>query len=468
MATNTYVALKTYTAPSPTSAVTFDLTGISGYTDLVLVIGSLGMNQAASAGKLRFNGDAGAHYSNTIMWGNGSTSASYRENNSNNIRIYGFNSGPTGSGNNDNVILQIQNYANTTTYKTILGRSNLTQVELAAMVGLWRGSTGSSTEAITSLTITSYNGTDTFTTGTTFNLYGIANADIGALATGGIITYDSTYYYHTFGSNGTFTPKQSLTADVLVVAGGGSGGGYAGGGGGAGGLLAYTSQSLVSGTGYACTIGAGAAGGVSTPGNGTSSQFTSLTAPAGGGYGAIGGGVTSWNASAGGSGGGGGSSNPTASGAAGTSGQGYAGGNGGGAGGNYVGGGGGGSGAVGETAATQTPTTAPSGGSGTSAYSSWVIATTIGEVINGGGYIAGGGGGSKSNNAAPTVTNRSFGGYGGGGRGASMDASGSTLISAEAGKINTGSGGGGGGVVANTNTCASGGSGVIIIRYPKA
>jgi len=61
-------------------------------------------------------------------------------------------------------------------------------------------------------------------------------------ATGGTITSDATYWYHTFSANGTFTPLLSISGcEVLIVAGGG-GGGYgsaASGGGGAGGLLYF-------------------------------------------------------------------------------------------------------------------------------------------------------------------------------------------------------------------------------------
>jgi hypothetical protein len=71
---------------------------------------------------------------------------------------------------------------------------------------------------------------------------------------------DGTYYYHMFPFTGTFTPTQSITADVLVIAGGGGGGGNWGGGGGAGGLLYFSSQSLTA-TGYTCTVGAGGTGG---------------------------------------------------------------------------------------------------------------------------------------------------------------------------------------------------------------
>ena len=38
MATNTYVALKTYTIPSTQATYTFDLTGITGYTDLFIEV----------------------------------------------------------------------------------------------------------------------------------------------------------------------------------------------------------------------------------------------------------------------------------------------------------------------------------------------------------------------------------------------------------------------------------------------
>ena len=63
--------------------------------------------------------------------------------------------------------------------------------------------------------------TGNYAIGSTFTLYGIANADTGALATGGVITYDSTYYYHTFGSNGTFTSATGFAADDIILDGDG-------------------------------------------------------------------------------------------------------------------------------------------------------------------------------------------------------------------------------------------------------
>jgi len=74
-------------------------------------------------------------------------------------------------------------------------------------------------------------------------------------ATGGTTVLSNGYWYHTFTSSGTFTPLQSLTVDLIVMAGGGAGGSAYAGGGGAGGFLDFTSQSVTA-TGYTVTVGA--------------------------------------------------------------------------------------------------------------------------------------------------------------------------------------------------------------------
>jgi hypothetical protein len=58
-------------------------------------------------------------------------------------------------------------YANTTTYKTVLSRGNEAAAEVNAEVGLWR-----STVAITSLALDLETGID-FSIGSNFKLYGI-------------------------------------------------------------------------------------------------------------------------------------------------------------------------------------------------------------------------------------------------------------------------------------------------------
>jgi len=439
MATNTYVALDKVTVSSATATVNF--TSIpQGYTDLVLVCNVISTTNAANYVYLQYNGDTATNYSTTILSGNGSSAVSTRFTNRTNFNIDYYATPNTQVGNR---IVQIQNYSNTTTYKTGLVRANRAGNGTDAMVGLWR-----STAAITSILITC--DSDTFAAGSTFSLYGIAAASVGAKATGGTIYSDDQYYYHVFGSTGTFTPLQSLSADILSIAAGGGAG--INSGGGAGGVLLLSSQSLTT-TGYTCTVGAGGTAGSGNPvvgaTNGANSQFGGLTAAVGGGYGGVESGTRA--GSAGGSGGGEGAAG-TGGGGAGTSGQGNAGGTSGGFSGNFPGGGGGGAGAVGGNATSGT--VAGNGGNGTSTYNSWSLATGFGQNVSGTYYFAGGGGGSLFTISGGTP---GTGGYGGGGAG----------NSASPGIAGTANTGGGGGATNSRGTGGNGGSGLVIVRYAK-
>jgi hypothetical protein len=161
---STYTPIATYTAPSAQSSYTF--TSIpSTYTDLVIV-SNHGVSTATANFFIRFNGDTGTNYSSTTLKGNGSAASSARLSNINRIVFDG--DGASTSITNVNVI-NFQNYANSTTYKTVIGRSNDATYATAAIVGLWRD-----TAAITSITL----GIDghNFITGSTFTLYGIAAA----------------------------------------------------------------------------------------------------------------------------------------------------------------------------------------------------------------------------------------------------------------------------------------------------
>jgi len=432
MATNTYVALDKVTVGSAVSTVT--LSSISGsYTDLVLVIN--GTASTANNHLIRFNGDTGSNYSYTDLYGDGSSAGSGRASNTTGIFI--------GNGSNTNYtkIVQIMNYSNTTTNKTVLNRQNAPAEAVAAEVGLWR-----STAAITSITV--YTAAGNMNTGTTLSLYGIAAASVGAKATGGTIYSDDLYYYHVFGSTGTFTPLSSLAVDYLVVGAGGGSGGYRGGGGGAG--AASTSSATLSATGYTVTVGAGGSAGSSSQngsgGAGNSSSINSYTST-GGGYG--GGGAAS-SASAGGSGASGGGGGGVDSGTGAAGGTGSQGTNGGAGGTSRMGGGGGGYLVAG--------TNGGAGGAGTSVYSSWGIATGIGQNVSGTYWLSGGGGGGSGQLAS------NAGGNGGGGAGG-FKATGT------AGLANTGGGAGGGARDEDNGTQyagATGGSGVVIVRYLKA
>ena len=222
-----------------------------------------------------------------------------------------------------------------------------------------------------------------------------------------------------------WTSGSSVSASYLVVAGGGAGSVNAAGGG-AGGYTTGTT-SLNPTQSYTVIVGAGGSPGT-LPGNGSNSQFASLTASVGGG-----GGNTNSGTGNGGSGGGGIDNATYQTGGTGTSGQGNNGGNSLVA--NHSNGGGGGAGAV--------------GSSGTSSNIGGVGGVGLSNSISGSAiYYAGGGGGAGPSGG-------SAGGNGGGGSGNSGSAG-------NPGTSNTGGGGGGGYAAAGSN----GGSGVVIISYP--
>jgi hypothetical protein len=449
MATNTYVALDKATVTTATPSVTFSSFG-AAYTDLVIVANT----QLTSSGQsllYQFNSDTNTNYSLTILKGNGTSATSDRRSNINYQLAAGWDAGLPTSTSFATAIINVQNYSNSTTYKTSICRgSNAAGGDVTATVNLWR-----SNAVITSITL--YAGAGNIAVGSTFSLYGIAASSVGAKATGGVITSDSEYYYHTFFSSGTFTPTQSLTCDYVAVAGGGAGaGGYStnakGGGGGAGGYIssvgpsggggsAVSPLSLTS-TAYTITIGAGASGRDGGSGGGlqgsnssiAGSGLTTVTAIGGGGGGTF--------AGTGTTGGSGGTGGPGAAGFAGTTNQGYGGGsslaysndtNGG-------GGGGGGAGSVGANAVS--PNVAGAGGSGLT----WNLSGTTLSLAGGGG------GGAVVNNGTATF---------GGGAGGTGNGSGNSAT------INTGGGGGGGSSNNGFTSGGNGGSGIVIVRYAK-
>lgn len=164
--TVTYEAIQSYTITGSPNTVTFN--SFSGYTDLVLVANARG-NYADALGimRIRFNGDSSSNYSMTQLYGNGSTATSARVSNQSSFGLE-YTSGNSDTANVFSpVIINIQNYSNSTTNKTLLARTNNAGVRTVAQVGLWR-----STSAITSITIEEVLGTN-WAVGSTFSLYGI-------------------------------------------------------------------------------------------------------------------------------------------------------------------------------------------------------------------------------------------------------------------------------------------------------
>ncbi len=257
-------------------------------------------------------------------------------------------------------------------------------------------------------------------------------------ATGGSIsTLSNGDKVHTFTSGGTFTPANNCSPEVLVVAGGGGSGGggntgwYSGGGGGGG--LIYNPSYSINAQSYSVTVGSGGSAGLqsgdtgSSGGKGGDSVFNTLTA-IGGGYGGgnPGGPARGGN---GGSGGGGALYNNT--GGSGTSGQGNSGGS------------------------VQGQCGGAGGGAG-----------SYGGDCLGVAYVSGYGGDAGS--GLPYSISGNFKYYAGGGAGAGQTTNGygdpavGSTATSTAGAANTGSGGGG--VVSQGGR--TGGSGVVIIRYP--
>ena len=162
---STYEKIATNTLSSAAATVTFS--SISGtYTDLVLVMNIVPESNAGGQNcLLRFNGDTGSNYSFTWLLGSGTITESERRSNQTSIGRIDFytTTVPT------TAIVSINNYANTTTYKTTLARSSVADAATRANVGLWRN-----TAAINEIIILIDSGN--FGVGATFTLYGIKAA----------------------------------------------------------------------------------------------------------------------------------------------------------------------------------------------------------------------------------------------------------------------------------------------------
>ena len=161
---STYTPIATTTLGSATASYTFSSIP-STYTDLVVVAVLTGTPNGINP-QIEYNGDTGSNYSLTWVRGNGSAASSTRYSNQTSAYLgYIRNDQPSP------IIINIENYANTTTYKTCLFRWNTAGDEVGAGVALWR-----STAAINAVKIKSANPADSFTIGSTFTLYGIAAA----------------------------------------------------------------------------------------------------------------------------------------------------------------------------------------------------------------------------------------------------------------------------------------------------
>lgn len=164
----TYTPIATQALTTSAASVTFSSIP-SIYTDLVLVTTVI----AATGGVedytplMQVNGDTAANYSTIRLTGNGASAATQNTSDQNFARIQ--TDGYLSSTIPQNSIINIMNYANTTTYKTFLQRANQADTVANAAVSLWR-----STSAISSITFFIHTGNAGI--GSTFTLYGILKA----------------------------------------------------------------------------------------------------------------------------------------------------------------------------------------------------------------------------------------------------------------------------------------------------
>ncbi len=168
---STYTPIQTYTATGSTTEVITFSSIPSTYTDLML-IANLGPMSEITAFRFRFNSDSGSNYSYRQMSGNGSAAASTADTN----QASGLVSGSLMNTTDRSMfIMNIFNYANTTTYKTTVNRGSRAADTLAAVsacVSPWR-----STSAITTIAVSgNFGGGVYIPAGSTFTLYGITAA----------------------------------------------------------------------------------------------------------------------------------------------------------------------------------------------------------------------------------------------------------------------------------------------------
>lgn len=157
--TATYEPISTQTLGTAVASVTFSSIPAT-YTDLVLVFN--GTSASAQFMELRFNGDTATNYSQTRLTGNGTSASSDRTSTQDVMQVGNLHTDQTIN------IIQVMNYSNATTYKTVLCRSNNAGAQVSARVGLWR----KTPEAITTILVRPAGGAN-FSIGGVFTLYGI-------------------------------------------------------------------------------------------------------------------------------------------------------------------------------------------------------------------------------------------------------------------------------------------------------
>lgn len=158
--TATYEPIATTTLGTAAANITFSSIPQT-YTDLVIVFFGGSARGSVDGFKYRLNADSASNYSTTRIYADGSSAYSDRQTNQTSGEI-----GNLSTNLSTNAIININNYSNSSTYKTVLSRNNLPESYVFVEISLWR-----STSAITDVSIFGANAN--LLSGCTATLYGI-------------------------------------------------------------------------------------------------------------------------------------------------------------------------------------------------------------------------------------------------------------------------------------------------------
>jgi hypothetical protein len=160
MPTPTYDLIASTTLTASTSSITFGSLP-STYRDLIVVIDA-GITSGAEAMSMRFNGDSGSNYHYILTNGNGSTTGGFVVSPTIFARLGSIYTG------SNNFVASIMDYSATDKHKTVLARGNSAANAVFMTASRW-----ANTAEITSLILSPDTGVATFTSGSTFSIYGV-------------------------------------------------------------------------------------------------------------------------------------------------------------------------------------------------------------------------------------------------------------------------------------------------------
>lgn len=164
--TPTHVLLNQITLAASASSVAFSSIP-QNYGDLVLIANArTDRSEATDLYRITLNSSA-TGYSRVVLYGTGSTAASYADASLNEIRQFALTGATAASNTFGFLKMQIMDYSATDKHKTILNNEGATGMEVSVSVYRW-----ADTSAVTSMQIDQLLGTN-FVSGCTFSLYGV-------------------------------------------------------------------------------------------------------------------------------------------------------------------------------------------------------------------------------------------------------------------------------------------------------